>query len=311
MARALAEGAAQSIFTALLDELTDEAGGAATVLVVEDVHWADDASLDALAFVARRIEGLRALLVLTYRDDEVPVVSLLQRVLGGLRAPVAVRIPLGPLSARAVTQLAGDPAAGLRVHASTGGNPFFVTELLAAEQEGLPASVSQAVLARVARLPEPTRALLDLLAVVPARAETGLLDEVCPDWPEAAAAAEERGVVTVHGGALAFRHELARRAVEEAMPRSRARQLHARVLSRVAGPWRRSGAAGASRRTGRRRRHPPRGGAARRPGRGRRRRPPGGAPLTTAERCSWPIAMPRSSGPTCSRRSPSRRRRRA
>ena len=201
------------------------------MLVVEDVHWADDASLDALAFVARRIEGLRALLVLTYRDDEVPVVSLLQRVLGGLRAPVAVRIPLGPLSARAVTQLAGEPGAGLRVFASTGGNPFFVTELLAAEQEGLPASVSQAVLARVARLPEPTRALLNMLAVVPARAETGLLDAVFPGWPEAAAAAEERGVLTVHGGAVAFRHELARRAVEEAMPRSRARQLHARVLS--------------------------------------------------------------------------------
>ena len=113
MARALAEGPAQSIFTALLDELTDgRQAGAATVLVVEDVHWADDASLDALAFVARRIEGLRALLVLTYRDDEVPVVSLLQRVLGGLRAPVAVRIPLGPLSARAVTQLAGEPGCG-------------------------------------------------------------------------------------------------------------------------------------------------------------------------------------------------------
>ena len=231
LARALAEGVAQSIFTALLDELTDEAGGAATVLVVEDVHWADDASLDALAFVARRVEGLRALLVLTYRDDEVPVVSLLQRVLGGLRSPVAVRIPLGPLSARAVTQLAGEPGAGVHVYASTGGNPFFVTELLAAEQDGLPASVSQAVLARVARLPEPTRVLLNMLAVVPARAETGLLDEVFPDWPEAAAAAEERGVVAVHGGALAFRHELARRAVEEAMPLSRARRLHARVLA--------------------------------------------------------------------------------
>ena len=71
LARALAEGPAQSIFTALLDELTDGAarlidGSAATVLVVEDVHWADDASLDALAFVARRIEGLRAMLVLTF-----------------------------------------------------------------------------------------------------------------------------------------------------------------------------------------------------------------------------------------------------
>jgi DNA-binding CsgD family transcriptional regulator/tetratricopeptide (TPR) repeat protein len=257
LARALDMGDAQSIFTALLDELTDE-GGAVTVLVVEDVHWADDASLDALTFVARRVEGLRALLVLTYRDDEVPVVSLLRRVLGGLRPPVTVRIAVDPLSARAVTRLAGEPAAGLRLHASTGGNPFFVTELLAAEaqgegasqgapateertapgsrpsdaeQEGLPASVSQAVLARVARLSEPTRALLDLLAVVPARAETGLLDAVCPGWPDAAAAAEERGMVVVHERAVAFRHELARRAVEEAMPRARARQLHAHVLS--------------------------------------------------------------------------------
>ena len=89
----------------------------------------------------------------------------------------------------------GHWAAGLRVHASSGGNPFFVTELLAAEHEGLPASVSQAVLARVARLPEPTRALLDLLAVVPARTETGLLDAVYPAWPDAAGAAEERGVL--------------------------------------------------------------------------------------------------------------------
>jgi DNA-binding CsgD family transcriptional regulator/tetratricopeptide (TPR) repeat protein len=230
LARALQAGAAQSIFTALLDELTDD-GGAVTALVVEDVHWADDASLDALTFIARRIEGLHALLVLTYRDDEVPAVSLLRRVLGGLRPPVAVRIALDPLSARAVTRLAGEPAAGLRLHACTGGNPFFVTELLAAQQEGLPASVSQAVLARVARLSEPTRALLDLLAVVPARAETELLDAVCPDWPQVAAPAEERGVIIVDDRAVAFRHELARRAVEEAMPRARARQLHAHVLS--------------------------------------------------------------------------------
>ncbi|HXV93529.1 MAG TPA: LuxR C-terminal-related transcriptional regulator, partial [Pseudonocardia sp.] len=129
------------------------------------------------------------------------------------------------------TRLAGEAGAGLRVHAATGGNPFFVTELLAAEHEGLPASISQAVLARTSRLPEATRALLDLLAVVPARAETALLDALCPGWPDVAVAAEERGIVAVQGGALAFRHELARRAVEEALPVSRARALHARVLS--------------------------------------------------------------------------------
>lgn len=228
LARALAEGDVQAVFTALLDEL---AGRAVTVVVVEDVHWADDASLDALAFLTRRIERLPALLVLTYRDDDVPVEAPLRRVLGGLHNPAAVRIPLAPLSADAVVQLAGRQEAGRRVYASTGGNPFFVTELLAAEHEGTPASVSHAVLARVARLPSATRALLDLLAVVPARTEATLLDVLCPEWPERAAAAEERGVVEWQGDGLAFRHELARRAVEEALPASRARGLHVRVLA--------------------------------------------------------------------------------
>ena len=231
LSRALAAGDPQAIYTALLDELAGGTDRAVTVVLVEDVHWADDASLDALAFLARRVERLPALLLLTYRDDEVPVAAPLQRVLGGLRAPVAVRVALAPLSVRAVAQLAGEPGAGQRVHESTGGNPFFVTELLAAEHGGLPPSVSQAVLARVARLPKQTRALLELLAVVPARAEAELLDAVWPGWPEQAAAAEERGVVAVQGDVLAFRHELARRAVEEALPGSRARGLHARVLA--------------------------------------------------------------------------------
>ena len=228
LARALAAGDVQAVFTALFDEL---AGGAVTVVVVEDVHWADDASLDALAFLARRIERLPALLVLTYRDDDVPVEAPLRRVLGGLRSPVAVPVALAPLSADAVTQLAGKQETGLRVHASTGGNPFFVTELLAAEHEGTPASVSHAVLARVARLPSPTRTLLDLLAVVPARAEAALLDALCPEWSDRAAAAEERGVVEWQGDGLAFRHELARRAVEESLPASRRRGLHTQVLT--------------------------------------------------------------------------------
>src|SRR4051794_4886438 len=231
LAGALAAEDPAAVFTALLDALADPGGRAATVLVVEDVHWADDASLDALAFATRRVAELPALLLLTYRDDEVPIVAPLRRVLGGLRAPATVRIALPPLSAEAVGRLAGPRGDAPRVHALTGGNPFFVTELLATGDEGLPVSISQAVLARVARLPQPTRELLYLLAVVPARAETALLDAVCPDWTDAVGAAEERGVVEVAGEAVAFRHELARRAVEEALPGSRARQMHGRVLA--------------------------------------------------------------------------------
>ncbi|WP_214369588.1 helix-turn-helix transcriptional regulator [Pseudonocardia sp. H11422] len=86
------------------------------------------------------------------------------------------------------------------------------------------------MLARVARLPRATRELLELLAVVLARAETALLDTLRPAWPDEAAPAEERGMVALQAGALTFRHELARRAVEQALPASRARSLHSRVL---------------------------------------------------------------------------------
>src|SRR6478752_6768943 len=228
LAEALARGDAPAVYTALLDELTADGP---TVVVVEDVHWADEATLDALTFLARRVDRLPVLLVLTYREDEAASAVPLRRVLGGLHAPVAVRIELRPLSAQAVARLAGEPGRGLRLYASTGGNPFYVTELLAAEDEGVPASVSQAVLARLATLPEPTRALLELLAVVPARTEVTLLDVLCPRWVNDALPAEERGMLTVHENAVAFRHELARRAVEESLTVLGARQRHARVLT--------------------------------------------------------------------------------
>jgi len=211
---ALAAGDMQDFFEALLAEIAS----AVSVLVVEDVHWADDATIDALAFLARRVEHHPALIVVTYRDDEVPPESPLLRLLGRVRRPAGRRIALGPLSARAVSALAGQLGAGVRLHAWTGGNPFFVTELLAAQDEGLPASVRDAVLARVGTLPEASRALLDLLAVVPTRLETPLLDALHPGWAGDVVPAERRGIVEVHDGALAFRHELARLAVVNGMP---------------------------------------------------------------------------------------------
>ncbi len=174
---ALRGGTADAVLDALLGELD----APTTVLVVEDVHWADEATIDALAFLSRRVERYPALIVVTYRDDETPPGSPLLRLLGAVRAPVGVRLPLVPLSARAVSSLAADHGVGLRLYASTGGNPFFVTELLAAQDEGLPASVRDAVLARISTLGEPTQALLEVLAVVPTRVETRLLDVVHPE----------------------------------------------------------------------------------------------------------------------------------
>ena len=101
-----------------------------TVLLVEDVHWADDATLDVLRFLARRIADLPALLVLTYRDDELGRGHPLHRVLGALGGERVHRLRLSPLSRAAVARLAGGTTAtSARLYALTAGNPFFVTEV--------------------------------------------------------------------------------------------------------------------------------------------------------------------------------------
>jgi len=213
------------VAAAVLAELS---AGPPTVLLVEDLHWADEATLDLLAFVSRRIGDLRTAVILTYRDDEVGRASPLRRLLGA--APSAVRVALDRLSLNAVIALAPDRAVALHVHGRTRGNPFLVTELLHAGGR-LPAGVSESVLGRLTRLSEASRAFVEQLAVIPARAEPELLDVLQPGWADLAAPAEELGVLDVRDGALTFRHELARQAVEESLPGGRRIQLNRAVLA--------------------------------------------------------------------------------
>ena len=98
--------------------------------MIEDVHWADDATLDLITVLGRRIGSLPALLVLTFRAGEAPPGHRLHATVGAIRAEDTVVVELPPLSERAVTALAGHGAD--KVYAATGGNPFYVTEMLAA-----------------------------------------------------------------------------------------------------------------------------------------------------------------------------------
>jgi DNA-binding CsgD family transcriptional regulator len=215
----------------VLSETLALLSGRPTVLIVEDVHWADDATLDVLRFVGRRIADLPAVLVLSYRDDEIGRDHPLQRVLGALSGEGVHRLRLPRLSRTAVAQLAGGTAAtSAPLFALTEGNPFFVTEAIAAPGDVVPATVVDAVLARVHRLAGPTRAALEQLSVVPNRVELGearaLLGDLSP-----LAEAERTGMVEVGQSSVGFRHELARRAVEGALPVSIRMQLNARVLA--------------------------------------------------------------------------------
>ncbi|UNK50154.1 LuxR C-terminal-related transcriptional regulator [Lysobacter sp. S4-A87] len=222
------EGHRTELFSCFLAELQQASDP--TIVVLEDLHWADAATLDLVKFLARRIQRVRALLVLTYRDDELGDRHPLQLVLGDLPADAVVRVPLLPLSEAGVAELArqsSHPAEG--IYATTGGNPFFVTEALRAE--GLPVSVRDAVLARAARQTPEVRALLDLVAIVPARIEIDIVEAVLSPAPDDVAAALASGLLVADGSAYAFRHELARIAVEQALPAPLAAALHARVLA--------------------------------------------------------------------------------
>jgi DNA-binding CsgD family transcriptional regulator len=220
----------------LLDALRDELDwtGHGTVLAVEDVHWADHATLDVLRYLVRRIERLPAVLMITYRDDEVPRDHPLRALLALAAAgPRTRRLPLAPLSPAAVGELcdrAGADPAG--VYAVTAGNPYYVSEVLAAgSSDPVPATVVDAVLGRLRSLDATGRAAVEQLSVLPGAADRRLVDALLPGGLAAVAAAEERGLVSVTAHGVAFRHELTRRAVVDALPGSRRIALEACVLA--------------------------------------------------------------------------------
>jgi predicted ATPase len=152
-----------AIFSACLKELQMQA----TVLVIEDVHWADEATLDLLKYLGRRIRQTISLMILTYRDDEIGLEHPLRILLGEI-APshTLYRIPVTSFSKDAVHKLAKNQDVDLiELHRLTNGNPFFVTEVLAGES-GIPETVRDAVLARAARLSISAREVLEAAAVI-------------------------------------------------------------------------------------------------------------------------------------------------
>jgi DNA-binding CsgD family transcriptional regulator/tetratricopeptide (TPR) repeat protein len=230
---ALAGGSLEAVFGAAVAELT---GRRPTVLLVEDVHWADDATLDVLGYLARRLAGLSAVVVMTYRDDAVDADHPLHRLLGALAGGQVQRLRLRPLSAAAVHELAaGSPWDASALHELTGGNPFYVSEALAGSPDCVPAivpaTVAAAVLARAGALGEQCRAAVEQLCVVPTVVDYELAEALLGDRLEMLAEAEERGILEVRTGGLAFRHELARRALEQSLPRVRRRGLHRAVIA--------------------------------------------------------------------------------
>ena len=207
--------------------------GALNVLVVEDVHWADEASVDLLRFVGRRLWDAPVLLIATYRDDGLAAGDPLRIALGDLATQRSTRrVDLAPLSADAVRILAGGTGLdAAELYRLTGGNPFYVTEVVQAGVGVVPSSARDAVLARAARLGGGSREVLDVAALIGARVELDLLTSVAASPLAVLDELLASGLLAEDGGWLRFRHEIARLAVEQAVALHRRADIHARILA--------------------------------------------------------------------------------
>jgi DNA-binding CsgD family transcriptional regulator/tetratricopeptide (TPR) repeat protein len=217
------------LFGAFLAEL--DSLSALTVAVIEDVHWADEATIDLLRFAGRRLGRMRALVLVTYRDDEVDD-DPLRLLLGDLATHRATRrMGLPPLSDDAVRALAGqrdiDAAELCR---ATGGNPFLVCEAIEAGWPAIPPTVRDVVGARLARSSAPVREALQAAAVIGASVDRDVLAQVLGGSAAPLDDCLRTGLLTADTNSLQFRHELVRMAVEEAIPPHRRGELHARLL---------------------------------------------------------------------------------
>ena len=221
----------EELFRTLLGILS--APGMLDVVVVEDVHWADEATLDLLRNLSRRLRGAAVLLIATYRDDGLAAADQLRMTLGDLGSQRGTRrVGLVPLSPEAVRTLAG--GSGLpapELYRLTGGNPFYVTEVLRAGMEQVPPSARDAVLARAARLSAGAREVLDVAALTGARVEARLLESVTGCPPSVLDELLESGLLVADAAWVRFRHEIARLAVAHAVAGHRSQVIHGLVLA--------------------------------------------------------------------------------
>ena len=229
MAEPLATGNRRTIMEATLDLLSRSLRP--SVLVLEDTQWADEATLDLIKFLGRRIARTNGLLLLTYRDIEVDADHPLRGVIGDLPSQNLVRMPLSRLSAEAVASMIEEDSFDVdEIITLTGGNPLFVTEVLASGTGAVPLSVRDAVLARASKLSPKARQVLDLVSVVPGEAEISLAASILEPTDAQWAESVHQGLLRVGDATVTFTHDLQRRAVESALSASERRALNQQVL---------------------------------------------------------------------------------
>ncbi len=205
-----------------------------TILIFEDIHWADEATLDFIKFLSRRITRTSCLFILTYRDNEIHSRHPLRAVLGELVHDSFTRLQLSPLSREAVEKMArekGYRGEELRhVYSVTGGNPFYVNEILASYSQGVPENIKDSILSVYNRLDEKTKYFWDILSVLPTGLEIRYLEKMDPQYAIALGNCMDAQILVPIQDQLWFKHELYRRTIEESLSPFKRLALHKKIL---------------------------------------------------------------------------------
>lgn len=205
-----------NFFTNFLQEFNDH--NKVNVVVFEDIHWADEATLDFIKFLARRISQLKCLFILTYRDTEIQSSHPLRAILGQLNPASFTRIELLPLSKQAVEKMAEERGYnGEDVYRITNGNPFYVTEILASYSEGVPDNIKDSILSVYNKMNEKTKHVWEILSVLPTAFEMNYLDKMDASYVPAIQNCIDAKILVVDKEKILFKHELYRRTIESSL----------------------------------------------------------------------------------------------
>ena len=218
------------LFFNVLQELHKETEG--IVIVFEDIHWADEATLDFIKFLGRRIGQLKCLFILTYRDDEVHARHPLRNVLGQLYSDSFTKLQLTPFSRGVVEEMAAAKGySGKEVYKITDGNPFYVTEILASYSSGVPENVRDSILSVYKAQEDDTKTLWEMLSIFPAGFELKYLEQIQPRYREAVKYCFGSGILIVRDGLIFFKHQLYSQTIEASLSPLLRITLNKQILS--------------------------------------------------------------------------------
>ena len=189
------------------------------VILFEDIHWADKATLDFIKFLARRITQLRCLFVLTFREDDSAFLASIRNITSQLLPETFTRLELTSLSRESVTNMALNKGYnGEDVFSISNGNPFYVNEILANYSPGVPEKIKDAILAVYDRQQEGTKKAWQIFSVIPEGLEVNRFAKLKNSWDKGMDHCFALNIILVANNRVIFKHELYRRTIETSLP---------------------------------------------------------------------------------------------